>query len=254
MNNYENLINFRRKDAGKLSYAIRKFNEKIRELEGLEREFAPDELDYKKVKSQIASRREFNRVIKALQRFTRSGQENIVKLDSGENISKWERHELMLSQRRAENYLTSELMKEANLPRNIFGMKSDRYRQLESLLESISKLEKSKGSEYKRIKERVFNIGTTDKELRRAKVYKDNFLSGLKDKQIKNFKNYELFMNYIKNKLKNPLKFFEKMNSSEIFANFFQWYSSKQGTLVLSGFATNEDAFNLGLEELGILK
>lgn len=248
------MINFRRKDAGRLSYAIRKFNEKIRELEGVEREFAPEELEYKKVKSQIASRREFNRVIKSLQRFTRKGQENIVKLDSGENITKWERHELLLSQRRAENYLTGELMKEATLPRNIFGMKSDRYRQLEALLESISKLEKSKGAEYRKIKERVFNIGTTDKELRRSRTYKNNFLEGLKDKQIKNFKNYDLFMKYIKNNLKNPLKFFEKMQQSEIFANFFNWYSSKKGLVIMGGFATNEDAFNLGLEELGILK
>lgn len=248
------MINFRRKDAGKLSYAVRKFNEKIRELEGLEREFAPEELNYQEVKSQIASRREFNRVIKSLQRFTRDGQEDIVTLDSGQNISKWERHELKLSQKRAESYLTSELMKEATLPRNVFGMKSDRYRQLESLLESISTLEKTKGSEYKKIKERVASIGTTDKTLRRAKTYKENFLSGLKDKQIKNFKNYDLFMKYINKNLKNPIKFFEKMQNSEIFANFFSWYSSKLGTLVLSGFNTNEDAFNLGLEELGIIK
>ena len=72
---YESLIRFRRKDAGKLSYAVRQFNNKIRELEGIEREFAPEELNYYDLKQNITTRREFNRVIKSLKRFTREHQE-----------------------------------------------------------------------------------------------------------------------------------------------------------------------------------
>ena len=251
---YESLIRFRRSDAGKLSYAVRKFNEKIRELEGLEREFAPEEVNYKKLKENIISRREFNRVLKSLQRFTRKGQEDIVKLDSGENISKWEKHEINLASKRATKMLTVEYMKEVQKPVNVFGMKNDRISQIEATLNSIDKLEKSRGNIFKKIKERIFKLGVTDKELKKAVIFKENFLKGMKDKQFKNFKNVGLFENFINTKLKNPMKFYETISKSEIFSNFFTWYDSSEGIITFGGFLTNEDLFNTGLEDLGILK
>ena len=152
MKRYESIINFRRKDVGKLSYAIRKFNEKIRELEGIEKEFAPEELNYKEVKERITTRREFNRVVNSLKRFTREGQEDIIKLDSGENISKWESHELNLATKRAMKLLNIEYMKEVQNPVNVFGMKNDRISQIEATLKSINKLDKATGREFKKIK------------------------------------------------------------------------------------------------------
>lgn len=252
---YESLIRFRRSDAGKLSYAIRQFNKKIKELEGLEREFAPEELKYSEVKERITSRKEFNRVLKSLKRFTRKGQEDIVKLDSGENISKWERHELNLASKRATKMLTLEYMKEVQNPVNVFGMKNDRISQIESTLENINKIENATGGKFKKIKERIFKLGVTDKELKKAKIFKENFLKDLNSNRIKNFKNYNLFINYINTKLKNPIKFYETIQKSEVFSNIFLWYDSEQDTLYPFGdYKTNEEGFNNGLEELGILK
>ena len=253
-NKYESLIRFRRKDAGKLSYAVRQFNKKIRELEGLEREFAPDEITYQDLKENITTRREFNRVIKSLKRFTREGQEDIVRLDSGEAISKWERHELNLSTKRATKMLTIELMKETQNPINAFGMKSNRIREIEATLENISNVEKVTGSKFKKIKQRIFALGTEDKNLKRAKIFKENYLKGLTDKQFKTFKNYDKFMNYINTNLKNPLKFYDVISKSEVLSNFFFWYDSSEGIISFAGFLSNEDAFNTGLEDLGLLK
>lgn len=254
MKRYESVINFRRKDVGKLSYAIRKFNEKIRELEGLEKEFAPEEVNYRELKERITTRREFNRVVNSLKRFTRSGQEDIIKLDSGENISKWERHELGLATRRATRMLTSEYMKEVQNPVNVFGMKGDRITQIEATLKSLDNIYTSKGSKFKKLKEKVFKLGASDKEIKKAKIYKENYLKGLTDKQFKTFSNYDVFMKYINTKLKNPLKFFEEIQKSEALSNFFFWYDSTEGIISFSGFLSNEDAFNTGLRELGILK
>lgn len=251
---YESLIRFRRKDVGKLSYAIRQFNNKIKELEGIEKEFAPDELVYSDIKKNITTRREFNRIIKSLKRFTREGQEDIIKLDSGENISKWERHELNLATRRAEKSLTIELMKEAQNPVNVFGMKSNRIREIEATLNNISNIEKVTGSKFRKIKERIFALGTQDKSLKRAKIFKENYLKGLQDKQFKSFKNYDLFMNFINNKLKNPQKFYDTITKSEVLSNFFFWYDSSEGIISFAGFLSNEDAFNTGLQDLGLLK
>lgn len=251
---YESLIRFRRKDAGKLSYAVRQFNNKIRELEGIEREFAPEELNYYDLKQNITTRREFNRVIKSLKRFTREHQEDIVKLDSGENISKWERHELNLASRRAEKTLTIELMKETQKPINVFGMKSNRIREIEATLKNISDVEKVTGTKFRRIKERIFALGTQDKNLKKAKIFKENYLKGLSDKQFKSFKNYDLFMKYINTNLKNPLKFYDIISKSEVLSNFFFWYDSSEGVISFAGFLSNEDAFNTGLQDLGLLK
>lgn len=251
---YDSLIRFRKKDAGKLSYAIRQFNNKIKELEGIEKEYAPEEIDYSELKNKITTRREFNRVINSLKRFTKKGQEDIIKLESGENISKWERHELDLAIKRATRSLNIEYMKEIQNPVNVFGMKSDRISQIEATLRSIENINNTKGTIFKKLKERAFNLGSSDKELKRAKIFKENYLSGLKDKQFKTFKNYELFMKYIKTSLKNPLKFYEEIQKSETLSNFFFWYDSSEGIINFGGFLSNEDAFNTGLIELGILK
>lgn len=251
---YESLIRFRRSDAGKLSYAVRQFNKKIRELEGIEKEFAPLEIDYKELKENIATRREFNRVLNSLKRFTRDHQEDIVTLESGENISKWERHEINLATKRATKMLTQEYMREVQKPINVFGMKSDRISQIEATLESINKFEKVSGGKFKKLKERIFKLGTSDKELKRAKIFKKNFLKGMNDKQFNSFKNIGLFKKYINQNLKNPLKFYETISNSEILSNFFIWYDSSEGIITFGGFLSNEDAFNTALEELGILK
>lgn len=254
MKRYDSVINFRRKDVGKLSYAIRKFNEKIRELEGIEKEFAPEILNYQEVKERITTRREFNRVINSLKRFTREGQENILTLDSGENISKWERHELNLATKRATRMLTTEYMKEVQNPVNVFGMKGDRITQIEKTLESIGNIENVTGEKFRKLKSRIFKLGVSDKELKKADIFKENFLKGLEDKQFKTFKNLDIFMNFINTKLKNPQKFFDVIQRSETFSNFFTWYDSSEGIITFGSFLTNEDAFNTGLTELGILK
>ena len=252
---YESLINFRRKDAGKLSYAIRQFNKKINSLEGLEREFAPNLLDYYEVKENIKTRREFNRVLRSLKRYTRGGQEEIVKLESGENISKWEKRELEKAIGRASNSLYIELNKEYGKRAGTqFGMKTERISQIESTIKAISNIDKIVGRSFKKLKERVFKLGVSDKSLKRAETFKENYLKGLKDKQFKTFENYDIFMKYINTNLKNPMKFYDTIQKSEIMSDFFLWYDSENGVITYGGFVTNEDTFNTGLREIGILK
>lgn len=248
----QSLIRFRRKDAGRLSYAVREFNNKIRGLEGLEKKYAPEEVTYKDIKSRITTRREYNRVLKALRRFKRSGQEDLVNF--GDNIiSKWERHEVNLARQRALPRMRIELMElyKSN-PLARFGMKSEAITTLEKNIENLENLEKLSGRDFQTSIERAKKKGIKDYDLYEQSLYMTNYLKGLKDKQFKTFSNYKLFYDYIK-KLR-PDEFYEFINKSTIMSDLFIWYDSEQGELTYSGFMSNEDAFNTGLEQLGILK
>ena len=90
--------------------------------------------------------------------------------------------------------------------------------------------------------------------MKRAETFKENYLKGLKDKQFKTFENYDIFMKYINTNLKNPMKFYDTIQKSEIMSDFFLWYDSENGVITYGGFVTNEDTFNTGLREIGILK
>ena len=100
------LIRWTRSDYAKLSYAVRQFNKKVSELEGLEKNVAPPEFDYKEVKEAIYSRKELNRVIKSLKRFDKVSQQRVVEIPSGEKLTQWELSELKKAQKR-KGWITS---------------------------------------------------------------------------------------------------------------------------------------------------
>ena len=92
-------IKWTRKDYAKLSSAVKKFNKK---LNTINKRYLPKEITYSEVKQNITSRRELNRIINSLNRFQKEGAEEIVKLPSGEKITKWERNEISLELRIAK--------------------------------------------------------------------------------------------------------------------------------------------------------
>lgn len=246
----QSLIRFTRKDAGRLSYAVREFNKKISELEGLERKYAPEPVTYSDIKSRIITRREFNRIIKSLRRFKKEGQESLVTI--GDNIiSKWEKHEVNLSIKRAVPRMYQELNQAyKTYPLARFGIKSEEISRLEGNIRNLENLENLKGVSFKDAVKRAKIKGMKDYDLYEQSLYMTNYLKGLKDKDVKNFKNYDKFMNYIKNL--RPDEFYNLINKSTIMSDFFIWYDSEKGE-VYSGFLSNEDAFNTGLEQLGIV-
>lgn len=246
------LIRYTRKDAMRLSYAVREFNKKIRSLEGLEKRYAPEEVTYQNIKSRIVTRREYNRVLKALKRFKRKGQEDLVSLGDGNIISKWERHEVKMARSRALPSLYLELNEAYRVnPLARFGMKSERISEIEKNIRDLENLENLNQDKFDRVIDRVQKIGIKDYDLYRDSIYMTNYLKGLKDKQFKSFKNFDIFYNHIK-KLR-PDEFFDFINRSTIMSDLFIWYDTERGEVVYSGFASNEDAFNTGLEQLGLL-
>ena len=98
------IIKWKQGDYISLGKAVSQFNKKISELEKEGKKlYLPQKLNYQETKQNILSRQELNRLINSLRRFQREGAEDIYTLESGEQITKWERRELRNSKSNCTN-------------------------------------------------------------------------------------------------------------------------------------------------------
>ena len=242
-----NLIRWTRSDYAKLRSAVSSFNKKVNELENMVEDdsYLPNTREYKELKNKIVSRRELNRVIKSLKQFNQDTSMRIT-TEGGKDLTKWEYTQLKRAKRRALNNLAKE-EGQIVLGRQSIGMGDERLQEIEATRKSINKLDKSKGSEFERIANRIESVGRTDYKLARDKTFRDNFMKAMKE--LKNYDNYDTFMKEI-SKIKNPTKFYEYINqNSTIMSDLFKWYKDDNGTIIYGGFASNQEAFNTALEK-----
>ncbi len=250
-----NLIKWNRKDYARLSWAIRNFNNKISEIKTEEnKNYLPNIYNYRDVKGSIQTRSELNRVIKALNKFKQAGQEELIKTDSGMELTQWEYKELLNNRRIAKRRLQKEL-KEYNAPNEqgvtLAQMGIDEVEQIKAELKRLEALENLTGEKFIRMKNTLKNIGVLDYKMRKALVYRRNYEKALEE--IKNFKNYDKLKNYL-DRIQNPIKFYEYISQNAILSDLFIWYNSKTHNLQYGGFMSDEEAFDTALEEMGLLK
>lgn len=247
----QSLIRWKRGDYVKLSRAVSNFNKRINELQSLEDKelsYLPDLKDYKDIKKNIYSRTELNRIINSLKRINNENALDLYKTESGVDLTKWEASEIKKNKRRALNYVSREINKIEQGKKSI-GMGDERLRELEATKKSIENIDKKQGYEFKRTAKRIEELGKKDKELKTDSLFMENFLKALEE--TSDFENYKKLKDKL-DSIKNPTKFYEFIKQSNIFMDLFIWYHDKSGTIVYGAFATNEDAFNEGLEQLGI--
>lgn len=251
MNNKNpSLIRWTRKDYSRLSSAVRQFNKKVKELDKLsEDNYLPDVKDYQEIKERIVSRKELNRVIKSLKRFNEEKNQQRITTESGENLTRWELREINLSKRRAIKNLNLERFK-IETGRASIGMGDKRIREIEATLESFEKLSTKKGSDFSRIKNRIFIEGTSDRELYKAKIFQDNIYKALND--LKHFDNYDVLKREL-DKYKNPISFYNRIKDNDILMDILKWYKGSEGEIMIyGGFESPQEAFNTMIEDLGI--
>ena len=245
------MIRFREEDKRELQKAIHKFNRNIRKLRNEERitvSYLPETIKYRDIKAEIFTRKEFNRIIRSLNTFSNKDNQKIVELPSGQNVTLWEQKQIRYAKRRALKSLNIELSGlQSGIKAGLMGEK--RIQEIKSTLESFEELETKKGYEYERAKERLFNVGSFDYDLKIANVYRDNFMKALEE--MKDYDNYNLLKQRLE-KIKNPKEFFEFVKNSDTLSDLFLYYKDKATSQTYGGFASNQDAFNHGLEELGI--
>lgn len=242
------VIRWTRSDYAKLSYAVRKFNEKISELEALDKDYLPEQYNYAELRNTIYSRRELNRIIKGLNRFTtRETQQQMIVLPSGEEISRWEYSELKKAMRRSEERI-SDMARGMVENYNVMGDKE--FKQLLRTKQSIQDLFNRSGYEFKRTAGRTEKWGKTDYELYRASIFRENFMNALKE--MRNYKNYKLLKDKL-NSIENPIQFYNFVKQSNILSDLFLFYKDKATAQTYGGFIDNQEAFDTAIfEELGI--
>ena len=236
-------IKWKHGDYVRLGQAIAQFNKKINALQAEERKlYLPDIIDYTEKKETIVTRNELNRFIKSLKRFSLEGAEELYKTEAGEEITKWEHKELLTQARIAKNRLQAELTKLEEPMENGYSrvqMGSQQAKQIKRQIENLSELENKKGYEFKRLKERIKNIGTTDYTMRKAIIYRENYLKEME--KYSHFENYDKLMLRMK-AITNPIKFFEFVSVNEI----------TQDLTYQSDEYFTQQAFNSFLQDLGI--
>lgn len=245
----DSLIRWKRSDYVKLGKAVSSFNKKIRELEVDEAKYLPELKDYKELKNEILSRKELNRIINSLRRFSIEGMDKKITIPSGEELTKWEYQELKYARNRAIRRL--ELEKEQIEEGNKFiGMGDERISYINAAINNIKSLEQYRGSSFKNISARINILGSKDYNLKQAKLYKENFLNALEE--MSTYDNFDKLINKLKS-IKNPISFYEYVSQNEILQDLFLYYKDKAEAQTYGGFASNQDAFDTALEQLGIM-
>lgn len=245
----DSLIRWKRGDYVKLSKAVASFNRKVNELDVNEAKYLPSLKDYKELKETIMSRKELNRVVKALRRFNIEGVEAPVKLPSGEQLTKWEYHEIKLARNRAIRSLEAE-RESITLGVKWKGMGSERISQIDSTIASMQNLESKAGSFFKSTLKTIIKEGSFDKGLNEAEQFRTNYMNALEE--LSTYDNYELLKDKL-DSIKNPEQFYDYIKNSEVLSDLFLYYKDKATAQTYGGFASNQDAFNYALEELGLM-
>ena len=247
----DSLIRWKKGDYIRLGRAISRFNENINEIEVDERDVLPSLKNYKEIKESITSRKELNRVINALNRANASSLMQTREFESGEVVTKWEFDEINKAMRRATRNLEVE---KANIlgGRQSIGMGDERLSEIQAIERSFETLGKRKGSEFERVKERIFSLGRSDYRIAKNKQFQENFYKALEG--ISNFQNYEVLKKEL-DKIKNPNKFYDYVSKSPVLMDLFLWYKESD-SLFYGGFSDNQEAFDstllfhLGIENV----
>lgn len=195
------------------------------------------------------TRKELNRQINSLKNFLKEDATDIIELSSGEEITKWERDELKKLERNATRRLKNEL---ASIDKIEKPYTTQREIEINAQLNNLKTWQNKKGFEFNKIKSRLQNIGTLDYEIKKASVYKENYMNSMRE-AFSNFENFEVLENKLKT-IKNPKSFFKYIQQSDYLSDLFLYYDDESGTLVYGGLSSNEEIFNSELVKLGLIE
>lgn len=203
-------IKWRKEDVTNLRKAVSEFNKNVRKLNKnrADTDYIPEQIDYKMTKDLIKNRAEFNRVIRSLGRFEGNEAFKKVKLPSGKEITAWEKREIGYQRRTAKQNISRMMAEE----KKKYGRKTNYYRELETSLKSLDDIFNRKGQAYNLTKQRLENYGSSDFELRRAIVYKENYLSMLQ-KRFEEVDGYKKLVREVKKM--QPLDLYERLKAME---------------------------------------
>lgn len=206
----EGQINWKNYDNLSLGKAVANFNRKINKIKTEENKlYLPDEINFRDIKDNIKTRRELNRIMENLRSFNKEGAENLYENDAGEKMTNWEKEIIESNIKTGIRRLNKELRQ---VDRNKYPFETAEEKNIKQRINNLKKFQNVKGIDFDILKKRAFNIGRADYNMKKAIVYKENYLKVLKD-HYQNFDNYDKLMKYLE-KFKNPIRFFERIKAT----------------------------------------
>lgn len=253
-------IRWKKGDFIKLGKAVSQFNRKINELQSEENKlYLPEIIDYKEAKENITTRRELNRLINSLRRFQSEGAEDLYTTMAGENITKWERRELGIQSRIATMRIQKEL-NELNEPLESgysrAQMGSRRVKELQAQLKNLKSIENKKGYEFNRLRKSLNIQGTSDYEMKKAIIYRQNYIEEMK--KYSHFDGYDDLMKKLE-AIKNPIDFFNFVSKNELTQDLTyqsdEYYTQEEFIAFLNVLnADNQEAINDAISNYNDIK
>ena len=255
------LIRWTKDDKQELRRVVNNFNNKIRRLEKLGRSNLPQKVSYKElvglkdlqegeIDRQIYSRKELNRTLKSLQRFTKKGAEDLVTLKGGAELTKWEYGEFKKNRSIAIRKMNKNL--KSLIPNNWkYGLGDDDIDTLSGSITSLKDLENRTGYNLKLTLERAKWRARDDNKIRIAKKWYDSYLESV-EYMVGNYENADLFLEKLKS-FKNPLNAYDYVSQSEVLKDLFMYYQEEATSQIFGGYSDNQEALNSALGKVGLL-
>lgn len=204
-------IRWRKGDAIRLGRAVADFNRTINKLQTEENKlYLPKLKEYQEIKQNIYTRNELNRIIRSLRRIKKEDALELYTTKAGETLTKYERRELGYMSAAAQRRITLQL-KEFEKAEQPF--KTEEERTLESQRRNLKKIEQLKGADFRRLKSRIENIGTSDYSYKMALQFQLNYIKEME--KYKDYNNYDLLKQKMES-FKNPIDFYNHIKNKDL--------------------------------------
>lgn len=242
-------IRWQKKDYSNLIKAVNRYNKRIKELEQMDLGVdLPDVVNYRDIKKDILSRDDLNQTIKMLDRTRFKNAFDILKLENGKLITRYELNTLEKMAKRGINRLQEELQQE-NEKATFKGLRNDNIIRLEASISTLQNWKtKTDPQAFKYAKERIRTLGNLSYERRRAINFRNVYMKVF-NANLRKYKNYGTFKNEL-DKIKDPKEFYEFIKKSDFLMDVMKIYYhpetgfSRNENFIYGSFDNNEQAFN----------
>lgn len=236
----ESLIKWKKEDISNLRKAVNEFNRRVSELESYGREIVPEKLDYKKIKAEIYTRNELNRQLREMKLLNKSSMADIITLESGQKLTRFELVQLTRATNRATKRLTSELASlEVSTP---YGMGNKEINEIQSTLESLGKIGTKKGYDFSEARKRAMRLGILGYDIKKAKIFQENFIKAYRKMRRKEIVAFA-------ESFRNPMNFWNIIKDTRL-VDIEERYDNERGIVIFK--ASSSDIYYDELDKLGI--
>lgn len=251
-------MKFKRSDVVSLSKAVSRFNKLVNEIEN-KTDYTPKLQNYKELKENILTRKEFNKVLRSLKS---ANKENLTKSRQLGHLtlSEYEYQNIKRNQRNAIASLNYKINK---YKENLFqinrrtGYFKDKEQGLRTTLNSIRSLDKKSPEDLENTLKRI-EYNSNSKDYRSAINFK-KFYETYVMPELEGYDGYDKLKVRL-DRTKSPKEYYKIISSSPTLIDLVQWYDKTGSTTFvdvkasLAGYGMEQqDAFTYAVEsELGL--